>query len=82
MRHGKCVSGQSLNFYGDEYAIELRSKYKVITKSRNLVWCDSAHCHLLDVEETKGNSTQSFALLSLKGGEFFPSPLTLKVLLR
>lgn len=69
VRHGNCVAGLSLNCYGDEYAKELNSKYETIVPSDTLVECDAAHCRFLDVE-TK-DSTQSIALLSLKGGELY-----------
>lgn len=75
IRHGSCVAGLSLNYFGDAYALELRSKYDSITKSDTVVECDAAHCRFLDLEETASDqlhtSHQSVALLSLKGGELY-----------
>lgn len=75
VKHGACNAGLALNCFGDNYAMELKGKYGAISKSDTLVECDAAHCRFLDYEE-KGTSlgapsTQSIALLSLKGGELY-----------
>eukprot|EP00178_Gracilaria_changii_P004235 TRINITY_DN1662_c0_g1_i1.p1 TRINITY_DN1662_c0_g1~~TRINITY_DN1662_c0_g1_i1.p1 ORF type:complete len:1909 (+),score=259.12 TRINITY_DN1662_c0_g1_i1:10735-16461(+) len=74
LRHGACVAGLSLNCFGDSYATEVKNKFETIKESDTLVECDGAHCRFLDIEETPGDSshsTQSIALLSLKGGELY-----------
>ncbi|CAN8062015.1 unnamed protein product [Agarophyton chilense] len=75
LRHGACVAGLSLNCFGDSYATEVKSKFETIKESDTLVECDGAHCRFLDFEESPSDlsspSSQSVALLSLKGGELY-----------
>lgn len=74
VRHGACVTGLSLNCFGDAYATEMNGKYDALTQSDTLVECDASHCRFLDFEENlpdTSSGTQCIALLSLKGGELY-----------